>query len=67
MKSNIILFNESSAGNWKLFDIFSVKNEPPITLEIGKWDTDDGMMLQKSLNRWDRRTDLRGASVSGAA
>ena len=62
LDSNIVLFNESSARNWKLLDIFSVKNEPPITLEIGIWDTDAGMMLQKSLNRWDRRTDLRGAT-----
>ena len=62
LDSNIIFFNDSSAGNWKLLDIFSVKNGLPITLEVGKWDTGNGMMLQNSLNRWDRRTDLKGAS-----
>ena len=62
LDSNIILFNESSAGTWHLWDIFSVKNGPPIILELGKWDTDKGIVLEKSMNRWDRRTDLKGAT-----
>ena len=31
-------------------------------MEIGNWDIDDGIILQKSKNRWDRRTDLKGAT-----
>ena len=62
LDSNIILFNESPTGNWKILDIFAVKNGPTISLEIGNWDTKNGIVLQKSLNRWDRRTDLKGTT-----
>ena len=62
LDSNIILFNESSFRNLKLLDIFSVKNGTPIILELGNWDIDTGIILQKSKNRWDRRTDLKGVT-----
>ena len=62
LDSNIIMFNESSAGNWKMLDVFSVKNGPAITLGVGKWDSDNGIVLQMSKNRWERRKDLKGAT-----
>ena len=64
LDSNIILFHEYPAGDWDLLDIFSVHDEPPITLELGKWNRNDGIVLQTSMNRWDRRKDLNGATLN---
>ena len=30
------------------------------SLHIGDWNVSDGIMLQSSMNRWDRRVDLKG-------
>ena len=32
-----------------------------LTIDLGQWDTLNGVVLQKSRNRWDRRTDLQVA------
>ena len=61
LDSNLIFFENTGLLGTKLLDIFAVKGGPPIRLEIGGWDIDNRMILYKSLNRWERRTDLKGA------
>ena len=33
------------------------------SLDLGDWNMSSGIILQKSLNRWDRRIDLKGAGL----
>ena len=62
LDSNIFFFSDRENGTYELHDIFAVKGGANIITDVGKWNIDDGMMLIKSMNRWDRRTDLRGAT-----
>ena len=66
LDSNIIFYKENFISNYDLYDIFAVKGGPPITLEVGKWDIDNGMRLMTGLNRWDRRTDLKGVNFKNS-
>ena len=61
LDSNVLFFEEKNVGNYDLYDIFAVKGGPSIALEVGRWNNDNGMVLRKRMNRWDRRTDLKGA------
>ena len=63
LDSNVIFFEELGPQIYRLEDTFSVKQGPKITLEIGTWEADAGFSLEKSLNRWERRVDLRGATL----
>ena len=63
LDSNIIFYEEEKPGTYKLLDKFAVKGGPPIVIDLGKWDFSYGMRLQNYKNRWDRRTDLRGAEI----
>ena len=63
LDSNIIFYEEGEPGTYRLLDKFAVKGGPPIVIELGKWDISYGMRLQNYKNRWDRRTDLRGAEI----
>ena len=60
LDSNIIFFEEDGPSSYKLVDIFAVKSGPPIRMDIGKWNYDHGFHFMKSMNRWDRRRDLKG-------
>ena len=60
LDSNII-FYERKDSNYNLVDIFAVNNGPPIVLQFGTWVEGKGLQLEKSMNRWERRTDLMGA------
>ena len=62
LDSNVLFYEEKNVGNYELFDIFAVKAGPPIALEVGKWNFDNGMTLITSMNRWDRRTKLHGTT-----
>ena len=33
------------------------------SIEIGKWEVGEGITMTKSMTRWYRRDDLRGATV----
>ena len=68
LDSNVIFYERDADTNNKfnLFDIFRVKGGPPITLDIGKWDIENGIRMQESIFRWDRRTDLKGAQFINA-
>ena len=63
LDSNVLFYEESGGASYKLNDIFAVKGGPPITLKVGKWDKASGLTLHTTMNRWERRTDLGGASL----
>ena len=63
LDSNIVFYEKEGAASYNLYDIFAIKGGPPITLGIGKWDSSNGIILEKHINRWDRRTDLEGATI----
>ena len=56
-----IIFYEERDSKYDLVDIFAVNGGPPIVLELGTWNRNNGMYLKKRINRWERRTDLMGA------
>ena len=63
LDSNIIFLESTDLTEYNLVDLFAVKGGPLITLNIGKWDIENGIILNMSKNRWDRRRDLRGATI----
>ena len=66
LDSNILFYEEKSLSRYELYDIFAVKAEPPIIEQVGNWDMKNGLSLLKSMNRWDRRRDLKGAPFVNA-
>ena len=62
LDSNILFYRDNDKANYELYDIFAVKAGPPIALEVGKWNFENGMTLTTSMNRWDRRTNLHGTT-----
>ena len=63
LDSNILFYKEEEPGTYQLLDKFAVKGGPPIVIDLGKWDPSYGMIIQNYKDRWDRRTDLRGAEI----
>ena len=63
LDSNVVFYEEEKRGAYNLLDKFAVKGGPPIAIDLGKWDASYGMRLHNYKNRWDRRTDLRGAEM----
>ena len=65
LDSNIVFYQQEKTGKYSLFDKFAVKDGPAITIKLGQWNTVHGMRFQnhRNKNRWDRRTDLRGAEL----
>lgn len=59
LDSNIIFFRDNDNGTFELYDIFAVKGGSLIRLDVGKWNFKNGISLTKSINRWDRRTNLQ--------
>ena len=59
LDSNILFYIDSDVGYYELYDVFAVKAGPSIALKVGKWNFGNGMMFSKSMNRWDRRTNLQ--------
>ena len=63
LDSHVIFYEKEKEGGYNLVDQFSVNGGNPISIKLGKWcATCNGVKLEKSMNRWDRRTDLMGAS-----
>ena len=62
LDSNIVFFEIQANGTINLVDEFAVNGGPTIDFQLGTWDMANGMRLEKTLNRWDRRTDLYGAT-----
>ena len=63
LDSNIIFYENEKSDTYKLVDIFAVKGGPPIVLPMGYWNVEKGVILKESMNRWDRRTDLKRANI----
>ena len=61
LDSNILFCKHMNKTGFELEDKFAIKGGPAITLKLGIWDTDGGIRLKSSVNRWERRKDLRGA------
>ena len=61
-----IIFYTYKLGRYILEDVFTVNGGVPIVLQLGMWDQSNGMQLEKSRNRWDRRTNLSGATFINA-
>ena len=61
LDSDVIFYEKAGSEKYKFLDIFAVKGRKPITLHLGDWDVTNGINLYKSLNKHDRRTDLKGA------
>lgn len=62
LDSNIIFYHEQNQS-YKLVDKFAVKGAEPITLVLGSWGKSNGIRFQRSMNRWERRIDLNGATL----
>ena len=62
LDSNVIFYEEEAPGVIEFVDIFAIGGGPTITKTLGYWNVDEGINLQASMNRWDRRTDLRGTT-----
>ena len=61
LDSNIIFYEELENSKYHLFDKFVVKDGLRRSLKLGSWNQHDGIKLERSINRWDRRDDLTGA------
>ena len=61
LDSNLIFYKRKGLGKYELIDQFAVKKGPPIIEVIGFWEIGMGVTFLKSINRWDRRKDLKGA------
>ena len=59
---NIVFYEDDEDGGYNLVDKFAVNGGPEIILEMGRWDNNYGIHLKEKVNRWDRRTDLMGAT-----
>ena len=60
LDSNIIFYRTIDIASFELYDVFAVKGGPSIKLDVGEWKYGNGFILRKSMNRWERRTDLQG-------
>ena len=65
LDSNLIFFKQQqeAPSKYELIDKFAVKGGPPITLVLGYWEIDNGIVFQERMNRWERRTDLNAATL----
>ena len=63
LDSNIIFYEKDTEDKYNLMDIFAVKGDNPVGIEIGSWRQGFGVQLGKRKNRWERRTDMMGATI----
>ena len=64
LDSNIIFYEKDTNYVYNLIDVFAVNGENPISIEIGSWEYGYGVHINKRRNRWERRSDLMGATFS---
>ena len=67
LDSNVLFYRQETPKVYKLIDTFAVKGGLPISLHLADWNTENGFKFHKSMNRWDRRTDLKGTSFVNSA
>ena len=61
LDSNIMFFEKKVGTQYALVDIFAVKGGSSIELGLANWNMMNGFEFERSHNRWERRTDLKGA------
>lgn len=61
LDSNIYFFEVVAASSYSIIDKFAIRGGSPISVELAKWSRSKGFEFERSLNRWERRTDLKGA------
>ena len=61
LDSNIIFYEKVTEDQYILIDIFAVRGDKPICIEVGYWRPQYGMELVVRKNRWERRNDMMGA------
>ena len=61
LDNNIVFYENDMNGRLSLIDKFTVNGGPEMVMEIGTWDS-NGINMKEKMNRWDRRTDLMGAT-----
>ena len=67
LDSNILFYQHiEESGEYEVTDIFAVKGGEPRVLEMGKWNATNGFTFQNSINRWDRRIDLKGVTFENS-
>ena len=67
LDSNIVFYQEMTSERYELVDEFAVKGGSPIIVKFGEWNKIQGITLTNSMYRWERRTDLMGATfINGA-
>ena len=67
LDSNILFYQHiEESGEYEVTDIFAVKGGEPRVLEMGKWNATNGFIFQNSINRWDRRIDLKGVTFENS-
>ena len=64
LDSNIVFYQGEKLGRYKMEDKFAVKGGSPINLKVGVWDISQGITFTSSRYRWERRTDLLGATIT---
>ena len=62
LDSHVYFYGNKTDSKFELKDIFAVKGGQPITISVGQWDKAHGVTMHKTVNRWERRTDLKGAT-----
>ena len=63
LDSNLLFYKKESNHSFMLIDMYTFKVEPTITKELGLWNKRTGLELYASINRWNRRTDLKGGML----
>ena len=64
LDSNIVFYQGETPQQYELVDKFAVKGGSPINLKVGMWDMSQGITFASSRYRWERRTDLLGATIT---
>ena len=63
LDNNILFYQNVTPTKYELDEMFTVKGGKPIAIELGKWEEQSGFVFKLPRNRWDRRTDLKGATL----
>ena len=63
LDSNLIFYNKEESDHYELIDQFAVKGGPTVQELVGYWEIKKGITFHKKMNRWERRNNLKGATL----
>ena len=63
LDSNTLFYQLLGGKGYTLVEMFAVKGGKPIIQELGSWSKSTAIQLLQSKERWNRRTDLKGAEA----